>query len=823
MIVDWLIFSALALLLGCLALFAFGHRLRHGHWLFSLVAIGLLSAAAWVTQRALTGSVPPFDAAMAAALATGVLVTASFKDWNAFGHACFSASLLASLLYLGYAGYVLVAAHLGAWSLAFGLVLLVLQSAALALLAVHTFEIIDVLCRTRWRFAVDARRVAGFAPKVSIHVPIHREPPEMVIQTLDALARLDYANFEVLVIDNNTADEDLWRPVEAHCARLGARFRFFHLLPWPGYKSGALNFALGETAEDAEIVGIVDSDYLAEPDWLADLVGHFVDPRMAFVQTPQDYRDAEDRGSYGKALALSYIYFFRISMASRNERNAIIFAGTMGLLRKSALVEVGGWDEWCITEDAEVSLRLLDAGYRSLYIDRTYGRGLMPLDYAGLKKQRFRWAFGGMQLLRLHAGKLLNPWAGGGLTLAQRWAYLSGGMQWLNDPMTLAFTAILMVGATALLLGNSFAVQPLLGAALFVPPLFILFAVSRFLWALRVRERARCSFVEALQSLAILLGLTWVVSLACMRGLVSREGVFLRTPKQGDVAALGGSLRISLWEALFGGGCLALAAALVAAPDFEPASARTLVVALLVWQALIYFCTVQSTLWDYGQRLARPDLRQPEFRSLGHAFGRSLTERRTAVWVLACILGLGGGWYVAREQAPIAERLFRADPLNQFVHAPSLMSATPLERAGAVLVAEADVAKRGDLESALALWASDGVVVDENYTPNDPSDDRVWRGAEEVQRRYEDEFRNRRYRSLRHIAPRIEVDRGTAIIVNDLDAVVENVKDGELEYVRLSQSDRWTLRLLDGRWKIVTLQVNRAPRSPVANQQGEWK
>ena len=56
-------------------------------------------------------------------------------------------------------------------------------------------------------------------PKVSIHVPAYNEPPDMLIETLDALARLDYPDFEVLVIDNNTRDEAVWRPVEAHCAR----------------------------------------------------------------------------------------------------------------------------------------------------------------------------------------------------------------------------------------------------------------------------------------------------------------------------------------------------------------------------------------------------------------------------------------------------------------------------------------------------------------------------------------------------------------------------------------------------------------------------
>lgn len=809
--VAWLMYAVTALLVSSGTLFLVGHRLRHAHWLTSLAVMFVVSAAAWSIRNGMTGEVPAFDVSMVVALIAGALVTAAFKDWNPVGHASFAWVILASVSYLGYAIYVLVYAHLGILSILFGVVLFGLQFVALLLLAVHTFEIIDVMCRTRWHFAADAKRVAGYAPKVSIHVPIHREPPEMVIETLDALAALDYADYEVLVIDNNTPEEALWRPVEAHCARLGPRFRFFHLLPWPGYKSGALNFALGETAKDAEIIGIVDSDYVVERDWLANLVGHFADPKMAFVQTPQDYRDADSRGMFGKALALSYIYFFRISMASRNERNAIIFAGTMGLLRKSALAEVGGWDEWCITEDAEVSLRLLNAGYRSLYVDRTYGRGLMPLDYAGLKKQRFRWAFGGMQILRMHALKLLNPRVGG-LSLAQRWSYLSGGLQWLNDPMSLAFTAILLLGGAALLLTGSFESQPLVGAVLFVPPLFILFAVGRFLWALRQREESCRTLVESVSALVILLGLTWVVTLACVRGLVSREGVFLRTPKQAGVPVLRDTLRVSLWESLLAAACFVLAVALLK-DTAEPGLARSLVVGLLLWQAFIYASALTSALWDYQQRQVVPFPRGLGFRAIGNTIGRSLSEPRTAVWVAAAFLLFSASWYVAQASAPLGERLFLADPLGQFVRAPSVMAAKAPAKAGSILVMEADAAKNADLDSTLALWVSDGVITDEKHTPNDASDDVVWRGTEGIRERYLQEFRSRRYRDLRHRAMHVDLGAGTAVITNDLVATVEEAQNGSIERVALPQSDRWVLRQVEGQWKIVSLQLNRAPRA----------
>jgi len=105
------------------------------------------------------------------------------------------------------------------------------------------------------------QRAASYAPRVSVHVPCHAEPPQIVIGTLDCLAALDYPDFEVLVIDNNTADPELWRPVMAHCERLGGRFRFLHVEGITGAKAGALNWALGYTCPQAELIAVIDADY----------------------------------------------------------------------------------------------------------------------------------------------------------------------------------------------------------------------------------------------------------------------------------------------------------------------------------------------------------------------------------------------------------------------------------------------------------------------------------------------------------------------------------------------------------------------------------
>ena len=153
---------------------------------------------------------------------------------------------------------------------------------------------------------------------------------------------------------------------------------FFTLGKYNGSKAGALNFALRETAPDAEIIGVIDSDYIVAPDWLRAMVPVFADPKVGFTQSPQDYPDADDR-------LFKRLMFWEF--VTRSERNAPIHR-TMTLIRKQALLDVQGWAEWCIAEDAELGLRLFRAGYEVVYARKSFGKGVMPDDFAAFRQQR---------------------------------------------------------------------------------------------------------------------------------------------------------------------------------------------------------------------------------------------------------------------------------------------------------------------------------------------------------------------------------------------------------------------------------------------------
>ncbi|MBV8740624.1 MAG: glycosyltransferase [Sinobacteraceae bacterium] len=368
---------------------------------------------------------------------------------------------------------------------------------------------------------------AGPLPKVSIHVPAYNEPAHMVIDTLDALARLDYPDFEVLVIDNNTPDEAVWRPLEAHCARLGARFRFHHVAPLAGFKAGALNFALQHTAEDAQIIAVIDSDYVVDPGWLRELVPAFVNERLGVVQGPQDYRD--ERHNAFKAMCYAeYRGFFHIGMITRNERNAIIQHGTMTLVRARVLRGVGGWAEWCITEDAELGLRVFAAGYEAQYVPISYGRGLMPDTFIDFKKQRFRWAYGAMQILKRHAGSLFTD--DGALAPGQRYHFIAGWLPWVADGCNLLFNIAALVWSAAMLLAPRQVDPPLVTYSVLPLSLFT-FKLAKLVHLYRAQVGA--NFRQTLAAAIAGLALTHTIGTAVLKGLCTRREPFFRTPKAG--------------------------------------------------------------------------------------------------------------------------------------------------------------------------------------------------------------------------------------------------------------------------------------------------
>jgi cellulose synthase/poly-beta-1,6-N-acetylglucosamine synthase-like glycosyltransferase len=426
-------------------------------------------------------------------------------------------------------------------------------------------------------------------PKVSIHVPAYFEPPEMLKQTLDAVSRLDYPNFECVVIINNTPDPEFWQPIQDHCRSLGERFKFINAEKVEGFKAGALRIAMARTAVDAEIIGIIDADYMVQPDWLKDLVPVFADPRVGLVQAPQDHRDGS-RSLMHYIMNGEYAGFFDIGMIQRNEANAIIVHGTMCLIRRAAMDMAGGWAGDTICEDTDLGLAIIEHGWLTHYTNTRYGYGLLPDTYEAFKKQRHRWAYGGFQIVKKHWRRFL-PGASR-LSPDQRREFALGWLNWLGAESLGVLVAILNLIWVPIVAFADIAIPD----RILTLPIIAAFVVSLVHFVVLYRLRVPVKWGQMLGAMIAAMSVQWTVSRAVANGLITDHLAFARTSK-GGFSLMSVEFQ-AFWEAVIGVLLLVGAAVLVATNNYKQVREIYIFAAVLVLESLPFLSAVAIAILE---------------------------------------------------------------------------------------------------------------------------------------------------------------------------------------------------------------------------------
>ncbi|HEY1991700.1 MAG TPA: glycosyltransferase, partial [Gammaproteobacteria bacterium] len=265
----------------------------------------------------------------------------------------------------------------------------------------------------------------------------------------------------------------------------------------------------------------------------------------------------------------------------------------------------------CITEDAELGLKVFEAGYEAAYIPRSYGGGLMPDTLLDYKKQRFRWAYGAVQILKRHTGKLFGR---SGLSLGQRYHFLAGWLPWLSDGFNMVFNLAAMGWSV--------------GMALFPhdidPPLMIFSALPLALFAFKLLKlvhlystRVGASARQTLAAAVAGLALSHTIGTAVLQGLFTRDQPFFRTPKRVATHAWLQALWDSREEVLMvlGLWLAALAVRLDVADDMRDVSVW---IAVLLIQSIPYLATVLVALISALPLPARYIGRAEDMDALAH-------------------------------------------------------------------------------------------------------------------------------------------------------------------------------------------------------------
>ena len=339
---------------------------------------------------------------------------------------------------------------------------------------------------------------------VDVFVPVYKEPPEIVDLTVAAAKGLRAAEARVHVLDDGNDPE-----MEALARRHGVGYitREEHT----GAKAGNINHALELT--DAPFIAVFDSDHVADPAFLEATLGHMEDPKIAFVQTPQYYANA-DQNRIASASWAQQALFFGAICRGKDGLGAVFCCGTNVLFRRTAFESVGGFPTNSLTEDYELSIHLHEKGWHSAYLPDVLSRGLGPEDTAAYVSQQLRWARGCLSgLPRALKAKL---------PLGLKIQYLLSGLYFLSGWTVLIYMSFPVVR----LLGGG---QPLGGID---APEFLLHFAPYFAIALSTAALAGAgSYTFAAFALAA--ANFWIQVLASILTVLRRSGSFKVTPKEG--------------------------------------------------------------------------------------------------------------------------------------------------------------------------------------------------------------------------------------------------------------------------------------------------
>ncbi len=294
-----------------------------------------------------------------------------------------------------------------------------------------------------WRLR---QRDPGPAPPgktVDVFITCYDEPLEVLRRTAMGARAIRYPH-RTYMLDDGKREE-----VRAMAAELG--IGYIRRVGNANAKAGNLNFALSVTK--GEFILQLDADHVPLPGIIDRMLGHFSDPKMAVVQSPQDFYNVDSFthivNDEGRRLWEENRIFYSLIQPGRDYWNASFFCGSCGILRRSALEDIGGFASQTIIEDMETTIELQAKGWKSGYHNETLAYGLAPGAAAAYHVQRLRWGQGAMQVLRK-----IKPLTKRGLTFPQRLNYFAGTVTYFEGwqkaifylmPLFFFFTGILPV------------------------------------------------------------------------------------------------------------------------------------------------------------------------------------------------------------------------------------------------------------------------------------------------------------------------------------------------------------------------------------------
>lgn len=359
-------------------------------------------------------------------------------------------------------------------------------------------------------------------PIVTVQLPLYNEP-NVVERIIEAVANLDWPRdrLQIQVLDDSTDRTTALARSAAEIQRAGGHdIDVIHRTNRSGFKAGAL--ANGLITAKGEFVAIFDADFVPAPDFLRQMMPHFVDDSIGFVQARWDHLPTSS--PFAKGLAIGVDGHFIVEQTARNRSGLpMIFNGSAGIWRKACIEVSGGWAGDTLCEDMDLSLRAAMAGWQCVFVPEVAVPQEEPEHIAHIKSQHGRWAKGGAQCLR----KLTVPLLRSKLSLPQK----LGGLMYLSGYAAhLMMLAVIVLWLPLALQPTLFKQMPLAFLGFGGLGLPIEYVASQF--ALHGKGGFRkLLYLPVL--MAVGFGMAFNNGLNVLEGLFRRSGEFKRTPKRG--------------------------------------------------------------------------------------------------------------------------------------------------------------------------------------------------------------------------------------------------------------------------------------------------
>jgi cellulose synthase/poly-beta-1,6-N-acetylglucosamine synthase-like glycosyltransferase len=245
-------------------------------------------------------------------------------------------------------------------------------------------------------------------PKVTVQLPVYNEL-YVVERLIEAVANLDYPQdlLDIQVLDDSTDETSqlAQRAIESISVR-GIHIVHIHRSERTGYKAGAL--AVGLAQAQGEFLAVFDADFVPSPDFLRKTIPSFQDPHIAFLQTRWSHLN-RDYSILTYLQSLIIDAHFMIEQAARSQNGYWFnFNGTAGIWRKSAILDAGGWKADTLTEDLDLSYRVLLKGWRAAYLRDVSVPAELPVTITAYRRQQYRWARGSLEVAQKHLREVLQ-------------------------------------------------------------------------------------------------------------------------------------------------------------------------------------------------------------------------------------------------------------------------------------------------------------------------------------------------------------------------------------------------------------------------------